>query len=97
MLDEMYASRKPNRYDQVDVSSIVARYVPVGTHKAAVLETFGTSPTSKIVEETASKVVVRDDRGRAMLDPDARSILMTFSLDGEGKVTHADAVHIKRR
>ncbi|MCS3748112.1 hypothetical protein FHY18_003745 [Xanthomonas arboricola] len=97
MLDEIYASRQPVRFEQVDVSRIVAKYVPVGTAKLVVLERFGNSPTSKIVEDTIGKVVVRDDKGQAMLDPDARSIVMTFSLDTDGKVTHVDAVHIKNQ
>lgn len=97
MLDEIYASQKPVRFEQIDVSSIVAKYVPLGTTKATVLETFGKSPTSRIVEDSASKVVVRDNKGQAMLDPDARSIVMTFSLDADGKVARVDAVHIKNQ
>ncbi|MEA9589497.1 DUF6393 family protein [Xanthomonas sp. WHRI 10064A] len=97
MLDEIYASKKPVRFEQVDVSSTVAKYIPLGATKLVVLETFGKAPTSKIVEDTADKVVIRDNRGQAMLDPDARSIVMTFSLDTAGKVTHIDAVHIKNQ
>ncbi|WP_258079503.1 DUF6393 family protein [Xanthomonas arboricola] len=97
MLEEIYASKKPVRFEQVDVSSIVSKYVPLGTTKLVVLETFSKSPTSKIVEDTPGKVVVRDNKGQAMLDPDARSIVMTFSLDADGKVTHVDAVHIKNQ
>ncbi|MGV7197447.1 DUF6393 family protein [Xanthomonas axonopodis] len=97
MLDEIYASKKPVRFEQIDVSSIVTKYIPLGTTKVAVLETFGKSPTSTIVEDTAGKVVVRDNKGQAMLDPDARSIVMTFSLDGDGKVAHIDAVHIRNQ
>ncbi|WP_245879475.1 DUF6393 family protein [Xanthomonas pisi] len=95
MLDEMYASPRPLRFEQIDVSSIASKYIPLGTAKAAVLEMFGNSPTSRIVVDTARKLIVRDNTGQAMLDPDARSILMTFSLDSSGKVTHIDAVYFK--
>lgn len=97
MLDEIYASQKPLRLQQIDVSSIVSKYIPLATAKARVLEMFGSSPTSKVVEETAGKLVVRDNKGQAILNPDARSIVMTFSLDSSGKVTHVDAVYIKNQ
>ena len=97
MLEEIYASRKPVRFEQVDVSDIVAKYIPLRAEKSAVLEAFGKSPTSKIVENTPDKIVVRDNKGQAMLDPDARSIVMTFFLDADGKVTKVDAVHIKNQ
>ncbi|MFW9486835.1 DUF6393 family protein [Xanthomonas euvesicatoria pv. euvesicatoria] len=97
MFDEIYASQKPVRFEQIDVSNIVTKYIPSGTTKASVLETFGKSPTSKVVEDTESKIVVRDNKGQAMLDPDARSVVMTFSLDADGKVTHVEAVHIKNQ
>ncbi|CAD0359633.1 DUF6393 family protein [Xanthomonas hortorum] len=97
MLDEIYASQKPFRFQQVDVSSIVSNYIPLGTAKATVLEMVGKSPTSKIVEDTAGKLVIRDNKGQAMLDPDARSIVMTFSLNSSGKVTHVYAVYIKNQ
>jgi hypothetical protein len=97
MLEEIYASRKPVRFEQIDVSNIVSKYFPLGTGKTAVLDAFGKSATSKVVENTPGKVIVRDDKGQAMLDPDARSVVMTFTLDAEGKVTHVDAVHIKNQ
>ncbi|MBV6803656.1 hypothetical protein KWH03_18580 [Xanthomonas campestris pv. lawsoniae] len=97
MFDEIYASQKPVRFEQIDVSNIVTKYIPLGTTKASVLETFGKSSTSKVVEDTESKIVVRDNKGQAMLDPDARSVVMTFSLDADGKVTHVEAVHIKNQ
>lgn len=97
MLDEIYASQKPLRLQQIDVSSIVSKYIPLATAKARVLEMFGSSPTSKVVEETAGKLVVRDNKGQAILNPDARSIVMIFSLDSSGKVTHVDAVYIKNQ
>ncbi|WP_255423582.1 DUF6393 family protein [Xanthomonas sp. GW] len=97
MLEEIYASRKPVRFEQIDVSDIVAKYIPPSAEKSTVLETFGKSPTSKIVENTPDKIVVRDNKGQAMLDPDARSIVMTFFLDADGKVTKVDAVHIKNQ
>ena len=97
MLEEIYASRKPVRFEQIDVSDIVAKYIPLKAEKSTVLDTFGKSPTSKIVENTPDKIVVRDNKGQAMLDPDARSIVMTFFLDAEGKVSKVAAVHIKNQ
>ncbi|WP_355605992.1 DUF6393 family protein [Xanthomonas cannabis] len=95
MLDEIYASQQPLRLQQIDVSSIVSKYIQLSTARATVLKIFGNSPTSRIIENTAGKLVVRDNKGQAIMDPDARSIVMTFSLDSSGKVTHIDAVCIK--
>ncbi len=95
LLEEIYASRKPARFERIDVSGIVARYIPLKSGKSTVLETFGKSATSRIVENSRDRIVVRDDRGRAMVDPDARSIVMTFFLDADGSVIKVDAVHIK--
>lgn len=95
MLEEIYASRKPVRFEQIDVSDVVTKYIPLRAEKSTVLEAFGKSATSKIVESTPDKIVVRDSKGKAMLDPDTRSIVMTFFLDADGKVAKVDAVHIK--
>lgn len=95
LLEEIYASRKPVRFERIDVSGTVAQYIPLKSEKSSVLETFGTSPTSKIVENSPDRIVIRDDKGRALLDPDARSIVMTFFLDADGRVIKIDAVHIK--
>ncbi|WP_355582264.1 DUF6393 family protein [Xanthomonas cannabis] len=95
MLDEIYASQQPLRLQQIDVSSIVSKYIQLSTARATVLKMFDDSPTSRIIEDTAGKLVVRDNKGQAIMDPDARSIVMTFSLDSSGKVTHIDAVCIK--
>lgn len=97
MLEEIYASQKPVRFEQRDVSAIVTRYFPVGTDKAAVLDAFGTSSTTKVIEDTADKVVVRDNKGQAMLDPDARSVVITFTLDAGGKVSQVEALHLKNQ
>ncbi len=97
MLDEIYASRKPVRFEQLDVSDMVAKVIPVGADKSAVLRAFAQSPTSRIVEDTPSRIVVRDDRGKAMLDPDARSVVMTFLLGDDGKVANVNAVHLKNQ
>jgi hypothetical protein len=39
--------------------------------------------------------VVRDNKSQAMLDPDARSIVMTFSFDTQGALIAAKAIHLK--
>jgi hypothetical protein len=97
MLEEIYASRKPVRFEQLDVSDIVRRHFPVGTDKATVVDAFASSSTSKVVEDTADKLVVRDNHGQAMLDPDARSVVITFHLDADGKVSGIEALHLKNQ
>lgn len=97
MLEAIYSSQKPVGFEQLDVSSIVSEYFPIGTDKSAVLDALGKSSTSKVIEDTAEKVVVRDNRGQAMLDPDARSVVMTFDLDASGKVARIEALHLKNQ
>jgi hypothetical protein len=97
MLEEIYSSRKPVRFEQLDVSEIVVKHIPLGTEKAAISSSFKSSPTSKIVEDSADKLVVRDNKGQAMLDPDARSVVITFNFDASGKLTKVGAVHLKNQ
>lgn len=97
MLEQIYASTPPVRFEQLDVSAIVARYFPTGTPKATVLEAFNASATSKVVQDTADRIVVRDNKGQAMLDPDARSVVITFTLDPAGKVSGVHALHMKNQ
>ena len=95
MLEEIYASRKPVRFEQLDVSDIGLRHIPLGTDKGAVAAAFASSPTTKVIEDTPTKLVLRDDKGRAMLDPDARSVVMTFSFDLAGRLAEVKALHLK--
>lgn len=97
MLEEIYASRKPVRFEQLDVSGIVLQHIPLGTEKDAVAAAFASSPTTKIIEDTPTRLVLRDDKGRAMLDPDARSVVMTFSFDAAGKLAEVKALHLKHQ
>lgn len=97
MLEEIYASGKPIRFERLDVSPIVKKYFPVGTDRASVVDAFAKSSTSKIIEDHADKVVVRDNRGQAMLDPDARSVVMSFQFDADGKVAGIEALHLKNQ
>lgn len=97
MLEEIYSSPKPVRFEQLDVSAIVVKHIPLGTEKAAVADSFKSSPSSKIIEDSADKLVVRDNKGQAMLDPDARSVVMTFSFDASGKLAKVAAVHLKNQ
>ena len=97
MLEEIYASRKPVRFEQLDVSGIVLQHIPLGTDKSAVTAAFASSPTTKAIEDTPTRLVLRDDKGRAMLDPDARSVVMTFSFDAAGKLTAVQALHLKNQ
>lgn len=95
MLESIHASATPDRFEQLDVSDLVAEHFPVGTGRAVVKEAFLASASSKIVEETPGKLVVRDNKGQAMLDPDARSIVMTFSFDTQGALIAVNAIHLK--
>lgn len=97
MLEEIYASRKPVRFEQIDVTDLVLKHLPLGTDKSVVVASFKASGTSKIVEDTPDKLVVRDNRGQAMLDPDARSIVMTFSFGPDGKLSGLKALHLKNQ
>lgn len=97
MLEEIYASRKPVRFEQLDVSDIVLRHIPLGTDKGAVAAAFASSPTTKVIEDTPTKLVLRDDKGRAMLDPDARSVVLTFSFDLAGRLAEVKALHLKHQ
>jgi Family of unknown function (DUF6393) len=95
MLEEIYASRKPQNFEQIDVSDIVLKYTPFGTEKAMIVNAFKVLRTTKILEDSLGKLVMRDNKGQAMLHPDARAIVMTFSFDTSGKLTKVDAVHLK--
>lgn len=95
MLEEIYASRKPVRFEQLDVSDIVLRHIPLGTEKEAITAAFASSPTTRVIEDTPTKLVLRDDKGRAMLDPDARSVVLTFSFDLAGRLAEVKALHLK--
>ena len=97
MLEEIYASRKPVRFEQLDVSGIVLSHFPPGTDKASVEAAFATSGTTKVIENTPTRLVLRDNKGQAMLDPDARSVVMTFSFDLAGKLTGVQALHLKNQ
>ena len=97
MLQEIYASRKPVRFEQIDVSETVLRYLPLGTDRAMVYDVFKKSDTTKIIENTPDKLVVRDNKGQAMLDPDARSVVMTFSFAGDEKLSEVKALHLKNQ
>ncbi|OBZ95852.1 hypothetical protein ADU59_09185 [Pararhizobium polonicum] len=95
MLEEVYASRKPVRFEQIDVDEIVLKHFPKGTGRTAVNEALKASVSSKITKNAADELVVRDDRGRAMLDPDARSIVITFRFDAAGTLTNVKAIYLK--
>jgi Family of unknown function (DUF6393) len=97
VLDDIYASRKPVRFEQIDVSDIVLKHIPLGIGKDAVAATFASSRTTRVIEGTPTRLVLRDDKGRAMLDPDARSVVMTFSFDLAGKLAEVKALHFRNQ
>lgn len=97
VLDDIYASRKPVRFEQLDVSEIVLRQIPRGTEKETIAAAFASSPTTRVIEDTPTRLVLRDDKSRAMLDPDARSIVMTFEFDLAGRLAEVKALHLRQR
>ncbi len=97
MLEEIYASQKPVRFDQLDVAEIVMRHIPLGTEKNAISTSFRSLDSAKIIEDSPGRLVVRDNSGQAMLDPDARSIVMTFSFDLSEKLAKVEAIHLKNQ
>lgn len=58
---------------------------------------FPSSPTSQIVEDTPTKLLLHDKNGRALLDPDARSVVTTFPFDAASKLAEVKAPHLKNR
>lgn len=97
MLQEIYASPHPVQFQQIDVSDQAMKSIPVGTKRSAVFAAFKPVASSKIVKDTPETLVIRDDKGQAMLDPDARSVVITFSFDKEEKVRSVDAVYLKNQ
>lgn len=97
MLQEIYASPRPVQFQQIDVSAQVVKSIPVGTERSALLNAFKPVSSARVVEDSPQTLVVRDDKGRAMLDPDARSVVITFALDQEGKVRSVNAVYLKNQ
>ncbi|MCV4283391.1 DUF6393 family protein [Pseudomonas capsici] len=95
MLDEVHSSRKPVGFEQVDVSDVVARYFPLNTRKAVIVQVFISSETSKIIEDAPDKLVVRDNRGQAILEPDASSVVMTFTFNKDSMLSQLHAVRLK--
>lgn len=97
MLEEIYASGKPEGFEKIDVSAAVAQHFPVGSHKDAVENAFNPVPSSKVVEDSTQALVIRDTRGTAMFDVDPRSVLMTFRFNSAGSLVEVSAVHMKRQ
>ncbi|QDG94280.1 hypothetical protein NIBR502774_14225 (plasmid) [Rhizobium sp. NIBRBAC000502774] len=97
MLQEIYALPNPVRFQQIDVSTKVMKSVPIGTPRSALFDAFSPVASSRIVKDSPETLVVRDDRGRAMLDPDPRSVVITFTFDKEAKVRSIDAVYLKNQ
>ena len=97
MLDEIYKSGTPVGFEQTDASSLVLRHFPLGTPRRNIEQAFNNIKSSKAVASTDDTLVVRDNRGQAMLDPDARSVVITFYFDKNKKLHSVEAVHIKNQ
>lgn len=95
MLNQIYSSSTPVKFEQIDVSDIVLSHFPTGTTRGDIENHFDKITSTKAVEITQDKIVFRDNRGQAMLDPDARSIIITFHFDHENKLHSVEALHIK--
>jgi Family of unknown function (DUF6393) len=97
MLEDIYASQRPVRFEQLDVADIVLKHMPLGTDKATIRASFASSSTGKIIEDSPGKLLVRENKGRAMLDLDARSVVITFWFDTNDTLTKVDARHMKHQ
>lgn len=97
MFDEIYESGTPVRFEQIDVSNLVLSHLPLGTPRENIEQIFDEIKSSKIVSSAKDTLVVRDNRGQAMLDPNARSVVITFLFDQNKKLQSVEAVHIKNQ
>lgn len=95
MLNQIYSSSTPVKFEQIDVSDIVLSQFPTGTTREDIENYFNKITSTKTIESTQDKIILRDNRGQAMLDPDARSIIITFHFDHENKLHSVEALHIK--
>lgn len=95
MLNQIYSSSTPVKFEQIDVSDIVLSHFPIGTTRDDIEKHFNKITSTKTVESTQDKIVLRDNRGQAMFDPDARSIIITLHFDRENKLHSIKALHIK--
>lgn len=95
LLQEVFSSPVPTGFQQVDVSARVRTIVPIGKTRSQVLAALETVSSSKIVIDLPEQLVVRSNMGRPILDPDARSVVMTFSFNKENNLTGVRAVYLK--
>ena len=95
MLDEIYSMKKPVGIEQIDVTETVLKYIQLGVKKEKVLEVLKEINITQIIENSESKVIARDNLGHAMIDYDARSIVMSFFFDSEKSLIKVDAVYLK--
>lgn len=95
VLDEIYVADKPDRFEQIDASDLVLRHFPLGTPRETIEKDFSRIASALTVESTVDTLIVRDNRGQAMRDPDARSVVMTFNFDQNSKLQSVEALHLK--
>lgn len=95
LLQKVFSAPLPRGFQQVDVSARVRAVLPTGKTRSTVLEALKTVSSSKIVIDSPEELVVRANKGRAMLDPDAGSVVMAFSFDEEGKLSGVRAFNSK--
>ncbi len=95
LLQEVFSSPVPTGFQQVDVSARVRTIVPIGKTRSQVLAALETVSSSKIVIDLPEQLVVRSNMGRPILDPDARSVVMTFSFNKQNNLTGVRAVYLK--
>ncbi len=97
MLDDIYTSGSPVGFDQIDVSARVTAQFPAGMGRAEVERVFQTTSSSRIVDSSPALLVVRDIRGKPMVEPDARTVLMEFLFDASGNLRSSKALHMRRQ
>lgn len=95
MPSEIYSSRNPLGFEQIDVHEIVLKYIPIGSDKATVVATLKSMNVPDIHEKPDNMIYAEDRTGKAMLTPNARRIVMEFAFDEKNKLAAAKATYLK--
>lgn len=95
MLSEIYNTGMPQGFEQINVKNIVQKHIPISTQKSEVLSTLKKLGCKDIIEESDNTVFARYTWGKPMLDPDARSVAMTFSFGSDNRLVSIEAFYLK--
>lgn len=95
MIEQILVSGRPTGREQIDVHDIVLQHFPLGTDRTAIAAAFAHTHAARVVEDRPERLVVRADRGRAVIDPDARSVVIAFAFDRAGALASVEARHLR--